>query len=120
MARRIMLQRLMAALPVVAVAVALSATAPSPAGADALSDAKSAGAVGETPRGYIAPVGTATPETTALVEQINAARRIKYQEIAEKAGSTLEQVEVVVGSRVIDRAPPGTYILDQSGEWRQK
>ncbi|MFQ5970930.1 MAG: YdbL family protein [Alphaproteobacteria bacterium] len=120
MAPRAMIQRLIAALPAVAVAAVLSVAAPPPAGADSLSDAKAAGTVGETPRGYIAPVGTATPEIAALVEEINARRRIKYQEIAEKTGSTLEQVEVVVGSRVIEQAPPGTYILDESGQWRRK
>ena len=91
-----------------------------PTAADELDDAKAAGQVGETPRGYIAPVGETTPAISALVDRINTARRARYQEIAEGTGSTLEQVEVVAGARVIERAPPGTFVMDASGQWLRK
>lgn len=88
--------------------------------ADELDDAKAAGLVGETWRGYLAPVSAPTPEITALVDRINAARRVRYQEIADEAGGSREDVELLTAQRVIDRAPAGTYILDQSNNWRQK
>lgn len=91
-----------------------------PATADELDDAKAAGLVGETWRGYLAPVNDATPQVTALVERINAARRDHYQKIANDTGGTVEDVGLLTAQRVIERAAPGTYILDQTNTWRQK
>ena len=88
--------------------------------ADELDDAKAAGLVGETWRGYLAPVSAPTPAITALVDRINAARRQRYQEIADETGGSREDVELLTAQRVIDGAAPGTYILDQSNNWRQK
>ena len=90
------------------------------AGADELGDAKAAGLVGETWRGYLAPVDAATPVITALVERINSARRVRYGEIAGSTGGTIEEVGLLTAQRVIERAAAGTYILDQSNTWRQK
>lgn len=90
------------------------------ASADELDDAKAAGLVGETWRGYLAPVNAATPAVSALVERINTARRARYAEIAEDTGGTVEEVGLLTAQRVIERAAPGAYILDQSNTWRQK
>ncbi len=90
------------------------------AGADELDDAKASGLVGETWRGYLAPVNDATPDITALVERINSARRARYAEIADGTGGTVEDVGLLTAQRVIERAASGTYILDQTNTWRQK
>ncbi len=108
------------ALRVLVVAVAMLIAAPPGAFADELDDAKAAGLVGETWRGYLAPVNAPTPEVTALVERINAARRQRYEEIARDTGASREDVELLTAQRVIDQAASGTYILDQSNNWRQK
>ncbi|MHA1571256.1 MAG: YdbL family protein [Alphaproteobacteria bacterium] len=92
----------------------------SPAIADELDDAKASGAVGETYRGYIAPVSSPTPAVSALVDRINAGRRAQFEDIAARNDITLEQVELLTGQRVFERAAGGTYLMDASGAWAQK
>ena len=113
--------RLIRSLPalILAVFLVLSLTG-GPAIADELDDAKASGAVGETFRGYIAPVGDPTPAVSALVDRINAGRRAQFEDIAKRNDITLEQVELLTGQRVLERAAGGTYIKDQSGAWTQK
>ena len=91
-----------------------------PASADALDNALRQGLVGETPRGYVAPVKSPTAAINGLVNDINARRRAAYQGIARKNGLSLQNVESVAGARVIQRAPKGTYYKDSSGKWRRK
>jgi len=90
-----------------------------PALAMGLNEARGRGLVGETPQGYIAPVGTPTAEVRALVNEINAARRAEYQSIASRTGSSLPQVEAVTGQRIYKQVPAGTYLLID-GQWRKK
>jgi uncharacterized protein len=78
------------------------------------------GAVGETARGYVAPVSSPTASVTRLINSINAKRREKYQSLARKHNTPLSQIESVVGKRLMERAPAGTYIQDSSGAWRRK
>ncbi|NKB58564.1 MAG: DUF1318 domain-containing protein [Alphaproteobacteria bacterium] len=92
----------------------------SPVQADALDDALQKGLVGETPRGYVAPVKSPSAAVTKLVNDINARRRAAYQNIAKKNGLTLQKVEAVAGARVIQRAPAGTYYKNSSGAWQRK
>ena len=92
-----------------------------PAWADALDDALKAGLVGETREGYIAPVKSPpSPEVTALVNDINARRRAQYTKIAEQNDADLQTIEGIVGKRVIERAPPGTFVQNAAGDWVQK
>ena len=79
-----------------------------PASALDLTEARSRGLVGETPQGYIAPIKTPTPEVTALVNQI-----------AARTGSTLPQVETVIGQQIYKQVPNGTYLM-VGGRWQQK
>lgn len=90
-----------------------------PAQAMSLSEARSQGLIGETPQGYVAPVGTPSAEVRALVNEINAARRAEYQSIAKRTGATLPQVEAVTGQRLYQQVPAGTYLL-VDGQWQKK
>jgi len=114
----IMTLRIRALFLVMLAATALFAAAP--AVADALDDALQSGVVGETPRGYIAPVGAPSAATMQLVNDINARRREKYAAIARDNGLTLQQVETLAGKRIIERAPAGIYYQDPGGAWRRK
>jgi len=96
------------------------AFAAKPAQALDLDQARAAGLVGETARGYIAAVETPTPEVTALVNQVNAARRQAYQRIASQTGAALEQVEVLTAQRIYEKVPPGTFVQSTGGQWTQK
>lgn len=91
-----------------------------PAAADALDDALRSGKIGETPRGYIAPVTAPSPAITGIVNDINQRRRGKYREIARKNNMTLGQIEAFAGKRIIERAAAGTYYKDLQGNWRRK
>jgi uncharacterized protein YdbL (DUF1318 family) len=89
--------------------------------ADQLDDAKKAGSVGERPDGYLGVVGEdAGAEVKALVEEINEKRRESYREIAEKRGTSLEAVAVLAGAKLVEKAPPGEYVMTSSGKWIQK
>lgn len=88
--------------------------------ADALDNALRAGTVGETTRGYIAPIGSPSPAITRLVNDINSRRRAQYQTIAKRNNISLGQVEALAGKRIIERAPGGTYVQDNGGSWRRK
>ena len=107
-------------LPFFMFTVALATGTVGPAAAIELNDAKASGLVGETFRGYIAPVGDPTPEVSALVDRINAGRRSKFEDIAARNDITVDQVEVLTGQRVLERAAAGTYIMEQTGSWKQK
>lgn len=117
----LILGRMQRIIPALLLAVVLVfAGAAGPAMADALDDAKASGLVGETFRGYIAPVGDPTPEVSALVDRINTGRRAQFEDIATRNEITLEQVELLTGERVLERAAAGTYIMGPSGAWTQK
>lgn len=91
-----------------------------PATADALDNALRQGLVGETTRGYVAPVKRPSAAINNLVNNINSRRRAAYKSIAQKNGLSLQKVESVAGTRVIQRAPKGTYYKDNRGKWRRK
>ena len=102
------------------VLLSLGLVAPS-AHADALDDAKVAGQVGERIDGYLGVVDANAPaDVRALVDQVNARREAKYQEIAAKQGAPVAAVAQITGKRLIERAPAGQYVLGADGQWRQK
>jgi len=83
-----------------------------------LSEAKQQGLVGEQLSGYLGAV-TATAETAALVRDINAKRKQKYQEIALRNGASLESVEKLAGKAAIQKTLSGQFINMGSG-WKKK
>ncbi len=93
----------------------------SPAAAGALEDAKAAGLVGERIDGFLGLVDPDAPaEVKDLVERINAKRRNKYAELAEKQGITIDAVALIAGEKLIKRTPPGQYVMGADGRWRKK
>jgi uncharacterized protein YdbL (DUF1318 family) len=92
-----------------------------PAAAGSLDSAQAAGQVGERPDGYIGLVDEGAPaEIRELVEDINARRRVKYQEIAEKSGAPVEAVAARAGAKLIERTAEGHFVMDASGRWVRK
>ena len=79
-----------------------------------LEDAKAAGLVGERVDGYLGVVGSSAPaDVVQLVEQVNAERRAKYAEIAQKQGAPVAAVAQIAGTKLIERAGPGEYVMGQ-------
>lgn len=88
--------------------------------ASELDDAQSQGLVGERPDGYIGAVVKGRADIDALVRDINAKRRAKYEAIAAKRGTSLADVERYVGQKLITRAAPGEYVMTPGGQWVRK
>lgn len=91
----------------------------SPLWALELQDAKTQGLVGETRSGYIAPVGSVTPEITALVNNINSQRKAEYQRIATQNGIAVSDVEALAGKKAIEKSPAGHYVK-LNGQWQKR
>lgn len=84
-----------------------------------LQAAKSQGLVGETPAGYLEAVTQPTAEVRALIGDINAQRKQKFQEIAARNNTSLEAVEQLAGKKAIEKSEPGSYVKI-GGSWQRK
>jgi uncharacterized protein len=92
-----------------------------PAQAGPLEDAKAEGLVGERIDGYVGVVDSGAPGSVkSLVNQINAEREAKYAEIAKKQGAPVAAVAQIAGTKLIQRAPKGEYVMGANGRWQQK
>jgi uncharacterized protein YdbL (DUF1318 family) len=92
-----------------------------PAAAASLDQAKAAGQVGERIDGYVGVVDAGAPgDVKALVEKINAERKAKYAEIAQKQGAPVAAVAQIAGKKLIERAPKGEYVMGADGQWQRK
>jgi uncharacterized protein YdbL (DUF1318 family) len=92
-----------------------------PALAGPLEDAKAQGLVGERIDGYVGVVDSGAPGSIkSMVNQINAEREAKYAEIAKKQGAPVAAVAQIAGTKLIERAPKGEYVMGADGSWRQK
>ena len=94
---------------------------PGQAFAQGLDEARKLGYLGERPDGYLAQRDPAAPPwAVELMADINAARKLKYKELALKNQTSLEAVEVVAGEKIIENLSSGTYYMDATGNWMQK
>jgi hypothetical protein len=92
-----------------------------PAQAGPLEDAKAERLVGERIDGYVGVVDSGAPGSVkSLVNQINAEREAKYAEIAKKQGAPVAAVAQIAGTKLIERAPKGEYVMGANGRWQQK
>lgn len=83
-----------------------------------LDSAKASGLVGEQENGYLGAVVVST-EVMTLINDINAKRKAKYQELANKNGITLEQVEILAAKKSYEKTEVGHY-LRSNGQWVKK
>ena len=97
----------------------ISITSVGIAQAGPLDDAKAAGLIGERTDGYVGAV-TDDASIKALIDEINAGRKAKYEEIAAKRGAPVEAVAGIAGKKLIERAPAGEYVMGSNGTWQQK
>jgi uncharacterized protein YdbL (DUF1318 family) len=85
-----------------------------------LDAAKAQGLIGERPDGMLGIVSAATPEVKALVDGTNAERLTKYEGIAGKNGTPVDQVQALAGKKLIDNTPAGQFIMNAGGGWQKK
>lgn len=83
-----------------------------------LGQAKSQGLVGEQADGYLGTVKS-NSKAADIAAQINQARRAKYQQVANKNGISLKDVESIAGKKAIERTPSGQYVRIK-GRWVRK
>jgi hypothetical protein len=85
-----------------------------------LDDAKAKGLVGEKTDGYVAAVAaTPSAEVKALVTDVNAKRKVAYQEVATRNGTDPVEVAKLAAQKLLERAPAGAWI-QADGRWYQK
>ena len=89
-----------------------------PGFANDLHVAKAQGLVGETTSGYLAVVKPSV-EADTLVGSINAQRKAKYTEIAQRNGTSLQVVEALAGKKAIEKTSGGQYV-NTGGGWTKK
>lgn len=86
-----------------------------------LQEAKEQGLVGEQRDGFVGfVVATVPADLQALVQQVNAERRARYEEIARENGITLTQVAAVAYERAVQATQSGHYIQNAAGQWIRK
>lgn len=89
-----------------------------PALADAeLGKLRASGAVGEAFDGY---ARARDASAAAFVKQLNEQRRALYAKRAEAQGVSIDQVGRVYATQIVQKAPKGTWLLQENGKWVQK
>ena len=111
----IVMRRILSLMFSVLMSIAVAGTAV----AGPLDDAKAAGLVGEQVDGYVGAV-TGDSSVQALVDEVNAGRKAKYAEIANKRGAPVDAVAAIAGKKLIERAGAGQFVLGDDGRWTQK
>ncbi|EEW1658168.1 YdbL family protein [Escherichia coli] len=84
-----------------------------------LDEARTQGRVGETLNGYLGALKT-DAETQALVNDINAARKANYQQLAKKNNISVDDIARLAGQKLVSRAKSGEYVQGINGKWLQK
>ena len=86
-----------------------------------LQSAKSQGLVGEANSGYLAAVKTpVSAEVKALMADVNAKRKAKFQSTAQKTGTTVAQVSNRFYELAVQKTEAGHFYQDKSGRWKKK
>lgn len=103
--------------------LALTAVVASPIMAQrdpAYSAARSSGAIGEKPDGYLGYVSAPSGATKALVEDLNIKRKAAYTRKAQATNSTVEQFAFTSGCNLIMRTTPGEKYQAPDGSWQTR
>ncbi|MEJ6594015.1 YdbL family protein [Parasphingorhabdus sp.] len=82
--------------------------------------ARSSGAIGEKPDGYLGYVTSPSPAIKALVEDINIKRKAAYTRKAQETNSTVEQFAFTSGCNLIMRTSVDEKYQTPSGSWNTR
>ena len=83
--------------------------------------AKQQGLVGEANSGYLAAVQKpASTEVNALIADVNAKRKAKFESTAKKTNTTVAQVSHRFYELAVNKTTAGNYYQDTSGRWKKK
>jgi uncharacterized protein len=76
------------------------------------------GVIGETAEGLLAFRGAKEKEDVVGAE--NADRKLVYEAIAKKQGTTAKLVGQRRGTQIAEKAKAGTWLRNAAGKWKQK
>ena len=83
--------------------------------------AKDQGLVGEARTGYLAAVKQpASADVQALIKDVNAKRKAKFRQAADKTDATLVQVQTRFYQLAVKRTATGHYYQDENSRWVKK
>jgi uncharacterized protein YdbL (DUF1318 family) len=89
--------------------------------AESLDALRANGTVAERYDGYVmVRDASAGASVRALVDDVNAKRRAIYEKRAREQGAPIDQVARVYAGEVMQKAPAGTWFLNESGTWIRK
>ncbi len=97
----------------------LAFTAPA-ATAQTLDQLRASGAIGERYDGYVAVRDSGAAGAKSRANEVNAKRRSLYEERAAAQGVTPKDIGNLYAGQIMQKAPGGTWFLDENGNWRQK
>jgi uncharacterized protein len=102
-------------------ALVAMAMAAGPVAAQSLDELRAQGVVGERFDGYaVVRAPGASAQVQSFVANVNAQRRAIYQQRATQQHVPADQVGRVYAKQLFERAPPGTWFLDETGKWVRK
>ncbi len=86
-----------------------------------LEEAKAAGLIGEKQDGYIGFVQNNVPaDVAALVADVNAQRRARYEQIAQQNGIDVREVAKLAFTRALENTVSGNFVESSPGQWVRK
>jgi len=86
-----------------------------------LDEAKSTGLIGEKQDGYIGLVQANVPaDVVALIADVNAQRRQRYEQIAQENGIAVQQVAKLAFTKALENTLSGNYVESAPGQWTRK
>lgn len=86
-----------------------------------LEEAKATGQIGEKQDGYLGLVQANVPgDVAALVADVNAQRRQRYEQIAQQNGIAVDQVAKLAFTKAFENTVPGNYVESAPGQWTRK
>ncbi len=77
------------------------------------------GIIGENNQGYLEYRGNKKPDAD-MIAAVNRDRKIVYQAIASKLGTTVDKVGSRRARQIRENAEPGTWIQEPDGQWTRK
>lgn len=102
-------------------ALVLLLTAAGVAAATPLDELRAEGVVGERFDGLVVVrAEKSSPDVKTLVERVNAERRAIYERRAAETKAEPAQVGRVYAKEIFEKAPRGTWFLQEDGQWLQK
>lgn len=104
------------------VAAMFASIASASAASPTIEQAKADCVIGEQADGYLGVVDSAavSEEVRREMRSINQQRRAAYERLAARNGVTVEITAKLAAQQLIDRAPSGHCVRDDSGAWIRK